>query len=176
MKAAIWLRVSSQDQTVENQRLALMELAERKGLEVVATFEAVASGWRGKQHRQLSELYRDARQGKFEILLVWALDRLSRQGVSATLEIVDQLERNGVRVVSLQESWTEVSGPLRELLLSIIAWVARMESERRSERTKAGLARAVSEGKKLGRPSGSKDSKKRRRSGYFARYSDNGHR
>jgi DNA invertase Pin-like site-specific DNA recombinase len=55
------------------------------------------------------------------------------------------------------------------LLLSIVAWVARMESNRRSERTKAGLARAVAEGKRLGRPTGSRDKKKRSRRGYFAR-------
>ena len=73
-------------------------------------------------------------------------------------------------MLSLQEPWTEVEGPMQELLLSIVAWVARIESNRRSERAKAGLARAVSQGKRLGRPPGSKDKKKRRRSGYFARY------
>ena len=92
--------------------------------------------------------------------------------VSAALEIVDRLDKNGVKVISLQESWTEVDGPLKELLLSIVAWVARMESERRSERTKAGLTRAVSEGKRLGRPPGSKDGKRRRKGGYYARYAD----
>lgn len=94
--------------------------------------------------------------------------------MAATLGIIDRLGKSGVKVISLQEPWTEVSGPLQELLLSIVAWVARMKSERRSERTKAGLARVASEGRRLGRPKGSKDSKRRRRSGYFARYSDNG--
>lgn len=170
MRAALWLRVSSDDQTVENQRLALTDLAERKGLQVITTFEAVASGWKGQQQKQLSDLYRDAHLGKFQYVLCWALDRLSREGVSSTLEIVNRLGSSGVKVISLQESWTEVDGPLRELLLSIVAWVARMESERRSERTKAGLARAVAEGKRLGRPPGSKDGKRRKRSGYYARY------
>ncbi len=139
---------------------------------MVITYEAVASGWKGQQHKQLTELYQDAHLGKFQYVLCWALDRLSREGVSATLEIINRLGSSGVKVVSLQESWTEVDGPLRELLLSIVAWVARMESERRSERTKAGLARAVNQGRTLGRPKGAKDSRKRKRTGYLLRYSD----
>ena len=103
-------------------------------------------------------------------MLVWVLDRLSREGVAATLEIINRLAQYKVRVLSLQESWTEVEGPLQELLLSIVAWVARMESERRSERARAGLARA--QGKRLGRPPGSKDRKRRQRSGYFQRYAE----
>lgn len=61
---------------------------------------------------------------------------------------------------------------MQELLSSIVAWVVRMESARRSERTKAGLARAISEGRRLGRPTGSKDKKKRSRRGYFARWAE----
>ena len=71
-----------------------------------------------------------------------------------------------------QEPWTEASGELLDLLLAIAGWVARMESNRRSERTKAGLQRAVSQGKRLGRPPGSKDRKKRSRRGYFARWAE----
>lgn len=88
------------------------------------------------------------------------------------MAIIEHLGRYGVKVLSLQESWTEVEGPMQELLLSIVAWVARMESNRRSERTGAGLARAVAEGKRLGRPVGAKDTKKRSRRGYFARWAE----
>ena len=89
---------------------------------------------------------------------------------SWALEVIERLGRYGVTVTSLQESWIEVDGPLRELLLSIVGWVAKMESERRSERTKAGLARAVAQGKRLERPEGSRDKRKRRRRGYLLRY------
>ena len=68
-----------------------------------------------------------------------------------------------MKVISYQESWTEAPGELGELLYALAGWVARMESQRRSERTKAGLARVVAQGKKLGRPKGSKDKRKRRR-------------
>ena len=71
-----------------------------------------------------------------------------------------------------QEPWTEAGGELLDLLLAIAGWVARMESNRRSERTKAGLQRAVSQGKRLGRPPGSKDRKKRSRRGYLLRWAE----
>jgi len=66
-------------------------------------------------------------------------------------------------VLSSQESWTEAPGELAELLYALTGWVARMESQRRSERTRAGLARVKAQGKRLGRPPGSKDKRKRRR-------------
>ena len=172
IRAAVWVRVSSGHQFTENQLPDLNALAERRGMRVVKVYELHESAWRGAHHKVLSQMYQDAPLGRFDTLLVWALDRLSREGISPTLEIVDRLGKPGVKVISHQESWTEVDGPLRELLLSIVAWVAKMESERRSERTRAGLARAVSQGRRLGRPPGSKDSKKRKRSGYYARYAD----
>ena len=169
-RVAILLRVSSGEQHAANQLPELEAWAARRGWTVVKVYTISESAWKGAHLKMLSEVYQDSRMGKFELLLVWALDRLSRGGVAATLEIIERLGRYGVKVLSLQESWTEVEGPMQELLLSIVAWVARMESNRRSERTKAGLARAVAEGKRLGRPPGSKDGKKRSRRGYLLRY------
>lgn len=170
MKAAIWARVSTAEQETQNQVLQLTAHAERRGDEIVATYEAEESAYKGKHLKQLSEVYEAARLGRFRVLYVWALDRLSRQGTLAMLEIIDTLERYGVRVVSLQESFTESDGPERELYLSIIGWMAKQESARRSERTKAGLERVKSEGKTLGRPKGATDKRQRTRSGYFRRY------
>ena len=171
-KAAILARVSDAGQHSENQFPDLIAWAQRRGLEVVVTYQFQESAWRGAHQKQLTQVYRDARAGKFQVLLVWALDRLSREGPLATLEIVHRLGQSGVQVWSYQEPWTEAGGELLDLLLAIAGWVARMESNRRSERTKAGLARAVAQGKRLGRPKGSKDSKKRKRSGYFSRYAN----
>ena len=81
----------------------------------------------------------------------------------AILTLVNRLRICGVKVVSYQESWIEAPGEMRDLLYALTGWVARMESQRRSERTKAGLARVKAQGKRLGRPLGSKDKRKRRR-------------
>ena len=172
VKVGILVRVSDPGQHTDNQLSDLLAWAERRGLEVVVTYEFQESAWKGAHLKQLSQVYRDARTGKYQVLLVWALDRLSREGPLATLEIVHRLGQSGVQVWSYQEPWTEAGGELLDLLLAIAGWVARMESSRRSERTKAGLARAVAQGKRLGRPPGSKDRKKRSRRGYLLRWAD----
>jgi DNA invertase Pin-like site-specific DNA recombinase len=104
------------------------------------------------------------------VVLVWSLDRILKEGSAAILNIINTLGQYRVKVLSYQESWTEAPGQLGELLFAIAGWVAKMESERRSERTLAGLARAVRKGKKLGRPTGSRDKQKRKRTGYLLRY------
>ncbi len=169
MSAAIWARVSTEEQDPENQVRQLEAWAKLRGFEVVRTYQSQNSGWKGAHLKELSEVYQDARRGAFKVLLVWALDRLSREGPLPTLEIVHRLGQYGVQVLSMQEPWTETTGELRDLLLAIAGWVARMESHRRSERTKAGMQRARAEGKQIGRPKGSTDSKKRRRTGYLLR-------
>jgi len=169
-KTAIWCRVSTGEQDTKNQLRQLRDWAERRGLEVVKVYQVEQSAWRGAHRKKLSEVMDAARLGWFSALLVWSLDRLSREGSLATLEIVHSLGQRGVQVLSYQEPWMEVSGEMRDLLLAIAGWVARMESNRRSERTKAGLDRVKSEGKKLGRPPGSQDKKKRSRRGYLLRY------
>ncbi len=172
IRACILVRVSDPGQHTDNQMSDLIAWAERRGLEVVTTYQFQESAWKGAHQKQLTQVYQDARIGKFQVLLVWALDRLSRQGPLATLEIVHRLGQSGVQVCSFQEPWTEAGGELLDLLLAIAGWVARMESNRRSERTKSGLQRAVSQGKRLGRPPGSKDRKKRSRRGYLLRWAD----
>ncbi|MFC1972570.1 recombinase family protein [Chloroflexota bacterium] len=117
--------------------------------------------------KELSLLLDDARKRRFDTVLVWALDRLSRNGALAILTLVHRLAGCGVKAISYQEGWTEAPAELGELLYALTGWVARMESQHRSERTRAGLARVVAEGKKLGRPKGSKDKRRRKRRRVF---------
>ncbi len=162
-KASIYVRVSTGDQDTANQVLALTEWAKNRGYEVVAIYSEEESAWKTGHQRELARLLQDARKRKFDVMLVWALDRLSREGSLAILSLVHRLKTFGVKVISYQESWTEAPGELAELLYALTGWVARMESQRRSERTRAGLARVVAQGKRLGRPPGSKDRRKRKR-------------
>ena len=172
MKAAIYARVSTTDQSIGNQLPVLEDWAKQRGFEAVATYQENESAWRNGHQSELKRLLEDARKHKFNLVLVWALDRLSREGSAAILNLVNTLKLYGVKVISYQESWTEAPGELGELLFAIAGWVAKMESERRSERTRAGLDRAVRQGKTLGRPAGSKDKGKRKRTGYLLRYTN----
>ena len=103
-KAAILVRVSGPGQHAENQLPGLEEWAVSLGLEVVTVYEVRQSAWKGAHRKALTEVYKDARAGRFQILLCWALDRLSREGVAATLEIINRLAQYKVRVWSLQEA------------------------------------------------------------------------
>jgi len=163
MKAAIYARCSSQEQSTDNQVPVLEAWARQRDYEVVEVYKENESAWKSGHQAELHRLMTDARKHRFDVVLVWALDRLSREGCAAILNIINALGLYKVRVLSYQESWTEAPGPLAELLYAIAGWVAKMESERRSERTKAGLDRAIRQGKKLGRPLGSKDKRKRKR-------------
>ncbi len=163
MKVAIYGRVSTPDQNTMNQSVVLSDWADQRRYEVVKVYEEEESAWKSGHQRVLATLIADARRRKFQSVLVWALDRLSREGALAILSLVHKLSTHGVKVLSYQESWTEAPGELGELLYALAGWVARMESQRRSERTKAGLARVKAQGKKLGRPQGSKDKKRRRK-------------
>ena len=171
-RCAIWARVSGDDQEAANQLGELRSWAERRGFEVAAEYRlGSASAWTGKHRDTLCLALDDARLGRFDVLLVWALDRLSREGIEATLSAMRQFADRGVAVWSLRESWTETSDlDVRELITAIMAWVARMESQRRSERTLAGLARRKAEGLPVGRQPGAKDTRPRKRSGYLSRW------
>ena len=120
MKASIWARVSTTDQETENQLSNLKAWAIANDLEVVETYSINESAYRGEQRNALEPMYRDAHQGRFEVLLVWSLDRLSREGIRQTLEIFNKLSGHGVQVLSYQEPWISSAGPeIRELMISI---------------------------------------------------------
>lgn len=172
MKIAIYARVSKNDesQDAQNQLNPLRDYAKALGGEIVEEYIDLASGGNSDRENFLRML-NDAEKHKFDFLLLWALDRFSREGIPNTLGYIERLKRNGVAIKSLQESWLDTRDEgLSDLLLAIFSWVAKQERKRIVERTKAGLERAKRHGKKLGRPTGAKDSKTRRKSGYYLRY------
>jgi DNA invertase Pin-like site-specific DNA recombinase len=170
VRAAIWTRVSTREQETQNQLDALRSFAKNRGMEVVREYEVEESAWNGKHSAKLKEVQQAGRLGEFSVVLVWALDRLSREGAEATLAIMREFRERGVQVISLQESWTEAPGVAGDVLVSIMGWVAQMESTRRSERIKAGLLRRKAQNLPVGRQRGAKDKRKRRRSGYVRRW------
>jgi DNA invertase Pin-like site-specific DNA recombinase len=155
-----------------NQLPELRQWAARRGLQVAAeyVFDG-ASAWKGEYREQLAAALTGARLGKYDVLLVWAIDRIDREGVESTLGVLRRFHEAGAPVWSLKEPWTETADPrLAERLAAIYAWMAAKESRRRSERVKAGLTRRKAEGKPpVGRRAGSYR-KPRRRSGYYVRW------
>lgn len=169
-RAGLWLRVSKGEQDTENQRPQLEAWAGRRGDEVVVVYTVEQSAYAGNHRATLAQAVEDARLRRYEVLYIWALDRLSREGPEATLRALRQFRDHGVQVVSLQEPWLETVGAAGELLVSILGWLAQQESARKSERVKAGLERRRAEGLPVGRQPGAKDKKPRKRSGYYRRW------
>jgi len=171
-RTALYLRVSKADdsQSPTNQLEPLLKMAESLDLEVVAKYVDMASG--GSANRpQFQQMLNDANKRKFDMILVWSMDRFSRSGILSSMSYLEILKRAGVAIKSLQEPLIDTTiGGAGELIIAVLAWVAEQERQRISERTKAGLATAVANGKKLGRPNGSKDKGRRKRSGYINRW------
>ena len=97
-------------------------------------------------------MFEDARLKRFDMVLFWALDRFSREGVTETLNYLKVLDSYGVAWKSFTESYLDSTGMFKEAVIAILAAVAKQEHARLSERVVAGLRRAKREGKTLGRP------------------------
>ena len=149
MKAAIYARVSTAEQSTDNQLPDLEALAFRRGFDIVRVFSENVSAV--KTRPEFDAMIAEAHRGKFEVLLVWSLDRLHRSMVGALQTVLD-LDRRGVQVVSYKEPWLDTGGPVRSLLIGIFGWVAEQERLRIGDRTRAGLERARRRGVRLGRP------------------------
>ena len=148
--AAIYARVSTRDkgQTNENQLLELRAFAERLGYPVYQEYCDQESGGTAERP-QFQQLFLDAYQRRFEVVLFWSLDRFSREGVTETLNHLQRLNAAGVQFKSFTEQYLDSTGVFRDALIAILAAIAKQERVRLSERIKAGQARSA---KKPGRP------------------------
>lgn len=153
MKAAIYARVSTKDkgQDNENQLLQLREYCQRAGWTVYAEYIDQTSGKSGDRDA-FKRMFEDASQRRFDLVVTWALDRFTREGVSKTFEYVQRLSDYGVRFESFTEPHFRTTGPAGELMLAVAAWIAKQERERLRERVIAGVRKAQGEGKHCGRP------------------------
>ena len=148
-RAVLYLRVSTLDQHPETQALELRQLALQRGFEIVQEFtDHGVSGVRVKRPA-LDRLLADARRGRFEIVLVWACDRLARS-TRHFLEVLDELNRLNIEFVSLREN-LDTGGPLGRAVVIIISAIAELERNLIIERVRAGMRRAKLEGRSLGR-------------------------
>jgi DNA invertase Pin-like site-specific DNA recombinase len=153
MKAAIYARVSKDDgsQTTENQLLELRRFAQSQTWETYKEFVDNESGAKSDRE-QFQTMLKDASKRKFDVLLVWASDRLTREGAYETMHYLKTLDGYGVRFRSYTESFLDTTGPVRDLLIAIAGWLAQQEREKIRIRTLAGQARARAQGKVIGRP------------------------
>ena len=149
-RAALYMRVSTVDQHPETQLLDLRQLAGQRGYEIVAEYTDRISGAKARRPG-LDQMMKEARRGRFDVLLVWACDRIARS-TRHFLEVLDELNRLNIEFVSFREQ-IDTGGPLGRAIVVIIGAVAELERNLIIERVRAGMRRALLEGRSIGRPS-----------------------
>lgn len=155
-KAAIYARVSTTDkgQDPKNQLLELRRWCKQQGYTVAGEYVDKESGRKGAADRaQFRQMMEDAGKGQFDLLVVWALDRLTREGLAHTVHYLRKLDTYGVGFHSYSEPMLSTRDEMvRDILIGVFSALAKVEAVKLSERTKAGLQRAKKEGRVGGRP------------------------
>jgi DNA invertase Pin-like site-specific DNA recombinase len=151
-RAALYVRVSTDAQTVENQIRELKEAAERRGWEVVQVYsDAGISGSKGRANRPgLDQMLKDASRRKFDIVMAWAIDRVGRSLIDL-LHTIQHLEACGADLY-LDQQAIDTTTPMGKLVFQVTGAFAEFERSMIRQRVKAGLRRAVAQGVRLGRP------------------------
>jgi len=147
-RAALYMRVSTLDQHPETQMYDLRGLAAQRGFQIVEEYTDRLSGAKVKRPG-LDRLLADARHGKFDIVMVWAFDRIARS-TRHFLEVLDELTHINVEFLSFREN-VDTSGPLGRAITVIIGCVAELERNLIIEWVRAGMRRARLEGRQIGR-------------------------
>src|ERR1700732_2908686 len=147
-RVVLYVRVSSIDQNVESQLCDLRPLAAARGFEIVGEYSDTISGSKAKRPG-LDQLMFDARRSKFDVVMVWAFDRMARS-VRHFLEILDELNHLNVEFVSFREN-LDTGGPLGRAMVIIVGAIAELEKSLIVERVKSGMRRARLEGRQIGR-------------------------
>ena len=153
IRTAIYSRVSTNDQTVSNQILELKEIANRKGLEIVAEFsDEGISGSKGRDQRSgFDNLIKGAVKKDFDMILVWSVDRLGRS-LQHLVSFLDEIHSVGCDLY-IHQSGIDTSTPSGKMMFGMCSVFAEFERGMIRERVLAGQSRAKSEGKHIGRPS-----------------------
>lgn len=153
MRCMIYSRVSTDEQSIENQINQLKDYASKQNWEIVGVTTDVCSGSKSAKEREgLNQVFESAHKQEFDVLLFWSLDRFSREGSRQTLQYLTLLDSYNVQWHSFTEQYISSLGLFSDAIIAILSCLAKQERIRISERTKAGLARVKAKGVKLGRP------------------------
>lgn len=147
-RVALYLRVSTLDQHPETQLHDLRLMAQQRGYTITHQYIDRISGTKAKRPG-LQELLSDARRAKFDVVMVWAFDRMARS-VRHFLEVLDELTHLNIEFISFREN-VDTGGPLGRALVVIIGAIAELERNLIVERVRAGMRRAKLEGRHIGR-------------------------
>lgn len=172
MKVAIYCRVSTRDkQDITTQESYLKDYAAREGLTIYKVYSDVGESGSRDSRPQFDRMLTDMRARLFKGILVYKLDRIGRS-LSHLVKLFEEFKKKEIEFMSATQSITTTT-PEGRMFLHMLMTLSQYERELTVDRIKAGLARAKKQNKTLGRPKGSKDGKRRRKSGYVLRWMKN---
>lgn len=148
-RVAIYVRVSTQDQSCDLQRRELIECAQARGWELVQVFEDKATGTNANRP-MLKDLMRGARERRIDVILVWKLDRFARS-LKDLVVMLQEIADLGVSFISLKDN-IDLTTAAGRLMVHMLGAFAEFEASLIRERVRAGLRNARSQGKRIGRP------------------------
>jgi len=151
MKIAIYSRVSKETSDNTNQLIILREYCQKMNYEVHHEYVDVISGI-SPIRPEFNLMMKDASMRKFDMVLFFALDRLTREGTRKTIQYLQMLDDNGVAYKSYSEQYIDSSGIFRDVIIALLSTLAKQERVRISERVKAGLEKSRQQGRVGGRP------------------------
>lgn len=157
-KAAIYARVSTQEQSPDMQLIALREYAEKRGFEIFREYVDVISGV-AETREAYGQLFSDVRKRQVDVVLVWKFDRFARS-TKMLLSALDEFHNLGVDFISYQEN-IDTTSALGRVMFTLIGAIAEFEREMILTRVKAGLHKARLQGKRIGRPPVTQSQKER---------------
>lgn len=170
MGVALYCRVSTKSQNIETQLKALKDYSVRNGIKGLRIYEDVGVSGAKDSRPQLDLLLRDLREGQIETVLVYKIDRLGRS-LKHLLDLLAEFKNRKVRLISIADNIdTRNENPMSRAFWQVLGVFAEFERAIIRDRVMSGLERARAEGKRLGRPVGATDKRKRSVSGYHLRY------
>jgi DNA invertase Pin-like site-specific DNA recombinase len=172
-KAAIYCRVSTPEQTVEQQVYACSKWCDSNGWEYEVFSEEGVSGAKTSR-TQLDLMMQRIRKGEFKAVVVWKLDRLGRNTMHL-LQLSEEFRNKKVQLISTTQN-IDTERPEGRMFFTIIASFAELEREYTMQRIRASMETKKRKGIKLGRPKGCKDKKPRRKSGYYLYHASKPHK
>lgn len=170
MKIVIYARVSTTDQIIDTQLMALREYCLRHNYEIAE--EYIDDGFSGKDTKRprFEAMLSDIRQGKVQTVICYKLDRIGRS-LKHLLNLFEEFSNRGIGFISYSQN-IDTTTPEGRMFLRMLMILAEYERELIVSRTMDGLARALKQGKTLGRPKGKRDARPRSKSGYYLRYAN----
>ena len=170
LRIGVYARCSTSEQNIETQLTTLRDYCRRSNYKIAEEYVDVGESGAKESRPAFDEMLVDMRAGKINCILVYKLDRIGRS-LQHLLNLFAELQNRGVEFVSMTQNINTAS-PEGKMFLRMLMVLAEYERELIVVRIRSGLERAIKQGKKLGRPNGSKDKKRRKVSGYLLRWAN----